>query len=92
MPESTFVFGLHGFLTLDLGAGSSGRRAELMGLEPSPASACQVLGIEAVRKALERELYHVTQTKSSTIMGACLRPLPHLLNQKLGTVPQQSQF
>lgn len=25
-------------------------------------------------------------------MGACLRPLPHLLNQKLGTVPQQSQF
>ena len=30
-----------------------------MGLEPSPASARQVLGIEAVRKALERELYHV---------------------------------
>ena len=67
MPESTFVFGLHGFLTLDLGAGSSGRRAELMGLEPSPASACQVLGIEAVRKALERELYHVISFDGSYV-------------------------
>ena len=38
-----------------------------MGLEPSPASACQVLGIEAVRKALERELYHVISFDGSYV-------------------------
>lgn len=67
MPESTFALGLHGRLTLGMGAGSSGRRAELPGLDPSPASARQVLGIEAVRKALERELYHVISFDGSYV-------------------------
>lgn len=47
----------------------AGKRAELLSPDPPVCfpPLCQVLGIEAVRKALERELYHVISFDGSYV-------------------------